>query len=112
MAKKKTATRKPAKKAAKKAPKKKAAKKAPAKKAAKKTAKKAAKKTAKKTAKKAAKKLTTKRKIGGRNLSLTLSNGNLSIKAAGMPIDKDQLEELSDLIAGYLNKTKGASSSG
>ncbi|MEL6574159.1 MAG: ParB N-terminal domain-containing protein [Pseudomonadota bacterium] len=61
-----------------------------------------------KPTKKAAKALTAKRKIGTRNLSLTVANGNLSIKAAGMPIDKDQLEELSDLIAGYLRKKKEA----
>lgn len=63
-----------------------------------------------KPAKKAVKKLTAKRKIGSRNLSLTHANGTLSIKAAGVPVNKDQLEELSDLIAEYLNKNKGASS--
>lgn len=66
----------------------------------------------KKPTKRASKKLTAKRKIGSRNLSLTLANGNLSIKAAGVPVSKDQLEELSDLIAGYLIKNKETSSSG
>ncbi|MXW87449.1 MAG: replication protein [Boseongicola sp. SB0673_bin_14] len=53
-------------------------------------------------------KIVAKRKIGRRNLSLTFANGNLSIKAAGVPLSKDQLEELSDLIAGYLNRNKGS----
>lgn len=59
---------------------------------------------------KAAKKFTAKRKVGNRNLTLTLANGNLSIKAAGVPVSKGQLEELSDLIAEYLNKNKEAPS--
>lgn len=61
---------------------------------------------AKKPAKRAAKKLSAKRKIGNRNLSVTHQNGTLSIKAAGVPVDQAQLEALSDLIAGYLNKSK------
>lgn len=60
----------------------------------------------KKPATRAPQKLTAKRKIGTRNLSLTLASGNLSIKVAGVPVSKDQLEELSDLIAEYLNKNK------
>ena len=51
--------------------------------------------------------LTAKRKIGSRNLSLSVANGALSIKASGVPISKDQLEELSDLIANFLNGNKG-----
>lgn len=61
-------------------------------------------------ARKAAKKLTAKRKVGDRNLTLTLANGNLSIKTDGVPVSKGQLEELSDLIAEYLNKNRGAPS--
>ena len=53
--------------------------------------------------------LTAKRKIGSRNLSLSVANGALSIKASGVPISKDQLEELSDLIANFLNGNKGSS---
>lgn len=60
-------------------------------------------KKGKKPVKKAATKLAAKRKIGSRNLSLTHVNGTLSIKAAGVPVDQKQLEELSDLIADYLN---------
>lgn len=59
-----------------------------------------------KPVKKAAAKLTAKRKIGSRNLSLTHANGTLSIKAAGVSVDQEQLEELSDLIADYLNNKK------
>lgn len=58
---------------------------------------------------KAPEKYTAKRKIGSRNLSLSVANGKLSIRAAGVPVSRDQLEELSDLIADYLNKTKGTS---
>lgn len=53
--------------------------------------------------------LTAKRKIGSRNLSLSVASGNLSIKASGVPVDKDQLEELSDLIANFLNRNTGMS---
>ena len=52
-------------------------------------------------------KLTAKRKIGTRNLSLSHANGTLSIKAAGVPVDQAQLEELSDLIADFLNTKAG-----
>ncbi|UWR24607.1 ParB N-terminal domain-containing protein [Sulfitobacter sp. S190] len=58
------------------------------------------------SARKAATKLTAKRKVGNRNLTLTSANGSLSVKASGVPISKVQLEELSDLIAEYLNKNK------
>lgn len=56
--------------------------------------------------KKSAQKLTAKRKVGGRNLSLTSENGTLSIKAASVPLSQDKLEELSDLIADFLVKSK------
>lgn len=60
----------------------------------------------KKQARKSAQKLTAKRKVGGRNLSLTSANGNLSIKAASIPLSQEKLEELSDLIADFLAKNK------
>ena len=53
--------------------------------------------------------LTAKRKIGSRNLSLSVANGTLSIKASGVPVNKDQLEQLSDLIANFLSGSKGSS---
>ena len=60
----------------------------------------------KKQVRKSAQKITAKRKVGGRNLSLTSANGNLSIKAASVPLSQEKLEELSDLIAGFLAKNK------
>lgn len=57
----------------------------------------------KRPAKKAAPKLSAKRKIGNRNLALSHANGTLSIKAAGLSVDQDALEELSDLIADFFN---------
>lgn len=60
----------------------------------------------KKQVKKSAQKLIAKRKVGGRNLSLTSENGSLSIKAASVPLSQDKLEELSDLIADFLAKNK------
>ncbi|GGB26930.1 ParB N-terminal domain-containing protein [Allosediminivita pacifica] len=62
-----------------------------------------------KQVKKSAQKLTAKRKVGGRNLSLTSENGTLSIKAASVPLSQDKLEELSDLIADFLVKSKEGS---
>ncbi len=61
---------------------------------------------AKSQPKKKVQKLSAQRKIGGRKLSLTHQDGNLSIKAMGIPVDQSQLEELSDLIAEYLNKSR------
>lgn len=55
-------------------------------------------------------KLAAKRKIGSRNLSLTSANGNLSIKAASVPLSQEKLEELSDLIADFLRNNKEVSS--
>ena len=60
----------------------------------------------KKPARKAPPKITAKRKIGGRNLSLTSDNGTLSIKAARVPLSKDELEELGDLVASFLTRNK------
>ncbi|MFC0202545.1 ParB N-terminal domain-containing protein [Paracoccus rhizosphaerae] len=60
----------------------------------------------KKQARRTLSKITAKRKIGSRNLSLTSTNGNLSIKAASVPLSQDKLEELSDLIADFLKKNK------
>ncbi|MBY6092968.1 ParB N-terminal domain-containing protein [Maritimibacter alkaliphilus] len=65
-----------------------------------------------KQVKKSAQKLTAKRKVGGRNLSLTSENGTLSIKAASVPLSQDKLEELSDLIADFLAKNKEGSPAG
>lgn len=62
-----------------------------------------------KQVKRSAQKLTAKRKVGGRNLSLTSENGTLSIKAASVPLSQDKLEELSDLIADFLVKSKEGS---
>ncbi|MEL6609318.1 MAG: ParB N-terminal domain-containing protein [Pseudomonadota bacterium] len=59
-------------------------------------------KTPKKPAVKA---LTAKRKLGRRNLVLTQSNGNLAIKASGIPVDQKDLDALGDLIADFLNRT-------
>ncbi len=50
------------------------------------------------------KRLQVKRKIGTRNLSVSSVNGNLTIKAAGIPIDQQRLEGLGDLVASYLTK--------
>ncbi|MEM6941936.1 MAG: replication protein [Pseudomonadota bacterium] len=63
-------------------------------------------KTGQKPTKRAASKLTTKRKIGSRNLSLTHQNGVLSVKAAGVPVAQEELDALGDLIADFLNKTQ------
>lgn len=60
----------------------------------------------KKQVRKSAQRLTAKRKVGSRNLSLTSVNGNLSIKAASVPLSQEKLEELSDLIADFLAKDK------
>ena len=60
----------------------------------------------KKQVRKSAQRLTAKRKVGSRNLSLTSANGNLSIKAASVPLSQEKLEELSDLIADFLAKDK------
>ncbi|MFC3632136.1 ParB N-terminal domain-containing protein [Paracoccus angustae] len=62
----------------------------------------------KKQAQKPPSKITAKRKIGSRNLSLTSANGNLSIKAASVPLSQRKLEELGDLIADFLTKNKEA----
>lgn len=66
----------------------------------------------KKPIKKSAQKLTAKRKVGSRNLSLMSVNGNLSIKAASIPLSQEKLEELSDLIADFLAKNREVSSVG
>lgn len=65
-----------------------------------------------KQGKKSAQKLIAKRKVGGRNLSLTSVNGTLSIKAASVPLSQDKLEELSDLIADFLAQNKEGPPSG
>lgn len=62
----------------------------------------------KKQARKASSKITAKRKIGSRNLSLMSANGNLSIKAASVPLSQQELEDLGDLIAEFLTKNKQA----
>lgn len=51
-------------------------------------------------------KLTAKRKVGQRNLTLTHAKGALSVNVAGITVDQEQLEELSDLIARFLDKKK------
>lgn len=66
----------------------------------------------KKQVRKVAAKLTAKRKVGNRNLSLTSANGNLSIKAASVPLSQEKLEELSDLIADFLSKNKAVPPAG
>lgn len=61
---------------------------------------------------KSTQKLTTKRKVGSRNLLLVSENGNLSIKAASVPLSQEKLEELSDMIAEFLTKNKEVSPAG
>jgi len=57
------------------------------------------------------KKITVKRKIGNRNLSVISDSGNLSVKAAGLNLDKPSLERLGDLIAAYLQEQGSEESS-
>jgi len=57
------------------------------------------------------KKLSVRRKIGSRNLSVTSLNGNLAIKVAGVPIDQQRLEELSDIVASFLSNNEGGQQS-
>lgn len=49
-------------------------------------------------------KITVTRKIGSRNLSLSSQGGKLAVSAAGLNLDKQGLEGLSDVIAAYLEK--------
>lgn len=49
-------------------------------------------------------KIVVTRKIGNRNLSVSSQSGKLSISAAGMNLDREGLEGLSDLIATYLQE--------
>lgn len=47
-------------------------------------------------------KISVKRKVGARNLLVSSQSGKLSVSAAGMNLDKEALEGLSDVIATYL----------
>lgn len=47
-------------------------------------------------------KITVKRKVGSRNLLVSTQAGKLSVSAAGLNLDKQDLEGLSDVIAAYL----------
>lgn len=49
-------------------------------------------------------KIVVMRKIGTRNLSVSTQSGRLLVSAAGMNLDKEGLEGLSDLIATYLQE--------
>lgn len=49
-------------------------------------------------------KLEVTRKIGSRKLSVASMNNGLTVRAAGMKLDKDRLERLGDLIADFLAK--------
>lgn len=51
-----------------------------------------------------AKKISVMRKIGSRKLSVSSQGGKLSVSAAGLNLDKQSLEGLSDVIAAYLQE--------
>ena len=57
------------------------------------------------------KKLTVTRKIGKRNLSVVSEGGRLSIKAAGLKLDKKNLEHISEMIVSYLEQMETDASS-
>jgi ParB family chromosome partitioning protein len=48
------------------------------------------------------KKIQVTRKIGARKLSVSSQGGKLTVSAAGLQLDKQTLEGLSDVIATYL----------
>ena len=50
------------------------------------------------------KKISVTRKVGSRKLSVSSQGGNLSVSAAGLNLDKESLEGLSDVIATYLEQ--------
>lgn len=57
------------------------------------------------------KKLTVVRKIGKRNLSVVSEGGKLSVKAAGLRLDKENLKHISEMIASYLEQIEADASS-
>ena len=57
------------------------------------------------------KKLSVIRKIGKRNLSVVSQGGKLSVKAAGLKLDKKNLEHISEIIASYLEQIEADASS-
>lgn len=58
------------------------------------------------------KKILVTRKMGSRNLSISSQGGKLSVSAAGQELDRHALEELSEMIATFLeSKGSGRSSS-
>lgn len=57
------------------------------------------------------KKLAVVRKVGKRNLSVVSQGGKLSVKAAGLKLDKKNLEHISEMIASYLEQLEADASS-
>ncbi|MFK5980792.1 MAG: ParB N-terminal domain-containing protein [Rhizobiaceae bacterium] len=57
------------------------------------------------------KKLAVNRKIGKQNLSVVSQGGKLSVKAAGLKLDKKNLEHISEMIASYLEQIEADASS-
>ncbi|NSX57012.1 replication protein [Parasulfitobacter algicola] len=55
------------------------------------------------TKKTKSKAIVVERKIGNKKLSVSGQGGKLSVSASGLALDKDVLNELSDIIAEYLN---------
>ena len=57
------------------------------------------------------KKLKVIRKVGKHNLTVVSESGRLSIKAAGLKLDKKNLEHISEMIASYLEQIEADASS-